>query len=189
MDIIKAIAGYIPVPEKEVEKLVAVATIRSLKKGTYFIRAGERPRKMAFVVSGLFRYVYIDAEGNEYTKAFMPESSFLSAYTAMVKGEGAYYFIEALEDSDILEFSYEDWLILKDSSIAWKNLLITMLEKGFGAKEQRERDLLLLDAETRYRNFCTNAPSLLARVKQHQIASFLGIKPESLSRLKKTYKP
>ena len=77
----------------------------------------------------------------------------------------------------------EDYL--KAENPVWKDLLIRMLEIGYGAKERRERDLLLLDAETRYRNFCNEFPHLIRRVKQHQIASFLGIKPESLSRMRK----
>ena len=92
---------------------------------------------------------------------------------------------QALEKAEILQFAYDDWLALKETSPIWQMLLIRMLEKGYGAKERRERDLLLLDAETRYKNFCEDHPDLNKRVKQYQIASYLGIQPESLSRLKK----
>lgn len=185
MNLVKTISSYIQIPEEEAERLIDISTHKKIPKGGYFIRAGEKPAKLAIVLSGLFRYLYIDDEGNEYTKAFMPASRFLSAYSSMISGDAAYFFIEALEDSEILEFSYENWLALKASNDVWKELLIRMLEIGYSIKERRERDLLLLDAETRYINFCREHPELVKRVKQHQIASYLGIKPESLSRLKK----
>ncbi|MFK7848532.1 MAG: Crp/Fnr family transcriptional regulator [Rhodothermales bacterium] len=173
----------------EADKLIAISRVQEIEAGAFFIRAGDVPKKMAIVLSGLFRYLYIDSEGNEYTKAFMPEMSFLTSYSSMIRGEASYYFIEAMEASEILVFSYQDWNALKNTSPAWKDLLIKLLEKGYGAKEKRERDLLLLDAETRYRNFCEAYPGLESRVKQKEIASYLGIKPESLSRIKKNIQP
>ena len=154
---------------------------------------------MAIVLSGLFRYLYIDSQGNEYTKAFMAESSFLSSYSSMIRGEASYYFIEALEDAEVLAFRYDDWLLLRKTDPVWNDLLVRLLEKGYSVKERRERELLLLDADggptavfvdaaARYLNFCAEYPDLNERVKQHQVASFLGIKPESLSRIKKKSK-
>ncbi len=172
-------------PPDEADKLVAISRVQKIEAGAFFIRAGEQPRQMGIVLSGLFRYLYLDGEGNEYTKAFMPELNFLTSYSSMIRGEASYYFIEAMEASEVLVFSYLDWKALKDSSPAWKDMLIKLLEKGYGAKEKRERDLLFLDAETRYRDFCAAYPGLESRVKQKEIASYLGIKPESLSRIKK----
>lgn len=189
MSLVQHIAAIAEIPEEEAGNLLAICRPRSIRKGDCFLRAGDTPRKMAIVTSGLFRYLYVDDEGNEYTKAFMAESSFLSSYSSMINAEPSYYSIEALENAEILEFSYTEWRTLLTSNRGWKNLLIRMLEKGYGAKERRERDLLLLDAETRFLNFCKERPDLLQRVKQHQIASFLGIKPESLSRLKKKLQP
>ena len=185
MELAKSVAQITGIPAHEATNLLNICRQVSLPKGAFFIQAGEIPRKMGIVFSGLFRYLYVDNEGNEYTKAFMPETSFLTSYSSMINGEPSYYAIEALEDARLLVFSYENWQTLLASHGSWKDLLIRMLEKGYGAKERRERELLLLDAEARYQNFCNEFPMLVDRVKQHQIASFLGIKPESLSRIKK----
>lgn len=185
MTLQQTIGKYTGLPPKDVSELIAISKIQELKKGSFFIQAGDHPTKLAVVLKGLFRYLYIDAAGNEYTKAFMPEGNFLTSYSSMIRGEASYYFIEALEDAEILVFSYADWQHLSSSTSLWKDFLIRMLEKGYSAKEQRERDLLLLDAETRYLNFTRDFPGLVTRVKQHQVASYLGIKPESLSRIKK----
>ena len=173
------------IPPEEAKKLVAISQVKKIDVGSCFIKEGEIPQKMAIVLSGLFRYLYIDGEGYEYTKAFMPELSFLTSYSSMIKGEPSYYFIEAMEASEVLVFTFQEWKVLKNTGEIWKDLLIRMLERGYGAKEKRERDLLLLDAESRYRAFCNANPDLESRVKQKDIASYLGIKPESLSRIKK----
>ena len=186
MELEKTLSAVTGIPADKVLDLIEVSQLITLNKNDFYIKAGDIPKKLGFVLSGLFRYVYVDSWGNEYTKAFMPEYSFLSAYSAMISSSPSYYSIEALEEATLLSFSYEAWTALKETDMVWKDLLIRMLEKGYGAKEKRERDLLLLDAETRYRQFCAQHPQLLNRVKQHQIASFLGIKPESLSRIKKS---
>jgi CRP-like cAMP-binding protein len=173
------------IPEEELNKFLSISTKKNVKKGEYFIRAGEVPRKMAFVISGLFRYVYINDEGKEFTKSFIPKNRFISAYSSMISDQPAYFFIEALEDSEILEFDYSKWLELRKSHICWDRLLLKAIEKGFTIKEKRERELLLLDAESRYRIFLEEFPDLEGRVKQHLIASYLGITPERLSRIRK----
>ncbi len=185
MTIAQIIAEYTGLPEKEAGEMFAISHLQTLPKGAFFIRAGEQPQKLGLVLKGLFRYLYIDREGNEYTKSFLPEGNFLTAYSSMIKGEGSYFFIEALEDSEILVFSYADWQNLRAAGTVWKDFLLVQLERAFMMKEQRERDLLLFDAETRYLNFTRDFPGLITRIKQHQVASYLGIKPESLSRIKK----
>lgn len=172
-------------PVEEAQKLYQIGKIKSLEKGGYFIRAGEIPKSFAFVSSGLFRYVYIDEDARQFTKGFMPEFNILSSYSAMIQKTPSWFFIEALEDSVIIEFSYLQWLKLKETSYCWDRFLIAMLEMGYTTKETRERELLLLDAETRYRIFQERYPTLEHRVKQHMIASYLGITPESLSRIRK----
>jgi CRP-like cAMP-binding protein len=172
-------------PSKRTEELLDIGYVKSLKAGEYFIREGEIPHKIAFLGSGLFRYVYISIKGQEFTKGIIPENRFLSSYSAMISQTPSYFFIEALEDSEILEISYQKWLSLVESDVFWIRFLLKNIEIGFSIKEKRERDLLLLDAETRYRNFLIEFPGMQERVKQNIIASYLGIQPESLSRIRK----
>jgi CRP-like cAMP-binding protein len=72
-----------------------------------------------------------------------------------------------------------------ERDIFWIKFLLKFIEKGFMIKEKRERDLLLLDAETRYKNFLSEYPGMDQRIKQGIIASYLGIKPETLSRIRR----
>lgn len=172
-------------PDEYTKKIVSVSKVKQLQKGDFFIREGEIPTKLAFIKSGLFRYLYVHENGTEFTKGIIPEGNFLTSYSAMIHSTPSYFFIEALEPAEILEISFEKWKELLSEDHFWNKLLIQMLEKGFFIKEKRERDLLLLDAETRYRNFIQESPNLENRVTQKIIASYLGIQPESLSRIRK----
>ena len=172
-------------PEDQVSALHEIARFQSLRKGENFIRAGKIPKQFAFLQKGLCRYYYLDNKGNEFTKSFFVEGTFLSSYTSMINNEPSHFTIEALEDSEIIVIPYEPWKKLYEQNNCWDKFLIAMLEKGFSVKERRERELLLYDAETRYTLFRQRFPNLEDRVKQHIIASYLGITPVALSRIRK----
>lgn len=172
-------------PDKHIEELLSIGREKSIATGDYFIKAGEKPLKIAYVFSGLFRYVYTNDNGDEFTKAIISENNFISSYSAMILSKPSYFSIEALENSQVLEINWSDFNQLLDNDIFWVKFLMKFIEKGYITKEKRERELLLLDAETRYKNFLTEFPGLNQRVKQGIIASYLGIQPETLSRIRR----
>lgn len=171
--------------ENRAAELFALGVCKIIKHSTYFVKTGDIPTKIAFVTAGLFRYVYITDKGDEFTKAIITENNFISSYSAMIANTPSFFAIEALEDSHIVEINWTDFTRLLDADPFWVKFLMQGLEKGYIAKEKRERDLLLLDAETRYRNFLKEFPAMDQRIKQSIIASYLGIKPETLSRIRK----
>lgn len=172
-------------PENRVDELMSIGAIKTIEASDYFLKAGDIPAKIAFVSSGLFRYVYTNDKGEEFTKGIIPEHSFLSSYSAMRSKSPSHFYIEALEDSEILEIRWLEFSELLEGDIFWVRFLLSLVEKGFVIKERRERDLLLLDAETRYRNFTSENPGIEQRIKQSIVASYLGIKPETLSRIRR----
>ncbi|MEZ5490437.1 MAG: Crp/Fnr family transcriptional regulator [Gammaproteobacteria bacterium] len=171
--------------EEQIEKVVPLSRVRTIRKQGCFIREGQQPRSFAFVRSGLFRYFYSDSNGHEFTKGFLQENSFIASYSALIQKRASYFSIQALEESLILEIDYEKWKSLAEKDLCWQKFLLGMLEKGYCIKEAREREFLLLDAEQRYRSFLSTFPTLEKRVKQHVIASYLGITPVALSRLRR----
>jgi CRP-like cAMP-binding protein len=182
VDTVNAIAD---IPSEEMAKLCRIVTKQNIPKGNIFIRAGSVPNKFAFIVNGLFRYYYANENGSEFTKGFFRERNFITSYTAMVKSRPSYYSVQALEDSDLLVVDYAQWQNLYQSSFCWMNLIFALVEKGYMKKEARERELLVLNAEERYRVFLNEYPDLEKRIKQHMIASYLGITPVALSRIRK----
>jgi CRP-like cAMP-binding protein len=172
-------------PENRIDEFLSIGKIKSIQSLDYFIRAGEVPDKIAFISTGLFRYIYINDKGDEFTKGIIVENFFLSSYSAMILSKPSYFSIEALEDSRVLEIFWKDFTPFIDSDIFWVKFLLKFVEKGYMVKEKRERDLLLLDAETRYKIFLKEFPGMDQRIKQGIIASYLGIKPETLSRIRR----
>jgi CRP-like cAMP-binding protein len=182
--LLSTIRSFVDVPLEEEVKLQAIISEQHLPRGGRFVRAGEIPRRMGFVVKGLFRYFYVNEKGSEFTKGFFPEGHFINSYSAMVQQRPSYYTIEALEDSNIIVFDVEDWHRLVKGHACWSLLLLAQLQKGFVKKESRERELLLSSAAQRYQSFLEEYPLLESRVKQHLIASYLGITPVALSRIR-----
>jgi CRP-like cAMP-binding protein len=172
-------------PDERIDEFFSIGNDKSINTSECFISIGETPLKIAYVINGLFRYVYINGKGDEFTKAIITENSFISSYSAMIMGKPSYFSIEALENSQIFEISWSEFNKLKENDIFWVKFLLKFIERGYIIKEKRERDLLLLDAETRYKNFLIEFPGMNQRIKQRIIASYLGIQPETLSRIRK----
>lgn len=153
-----------------------------------FVREGEIPNKIGLIKKGLFRYYFLTNAGKEFTKVFMKEGDIISSYTSMIAGEQSYFTIEAIEKSEIIEISLHQWNKLRNADSKWDKLLIAFLEKGYSIKERREREFLLMDSENRYKAFLEEYPNLENRVRQHMIASYVGITPIALSRIRKKMK-
>lgn len=182
---INFIKEIVVLPKEQQEKFNALILTKTIKKGENFVSAGQLPKSIAFVKKGLFRYYYTNTSGEEFTKGFFLENSVLSSYSAMLESRGSYFSIQALEESEIETINYSELLKLFGAYHKWSQVLIALIQKGFLAKEEREREFLLFDAEQRYRAFLERFPNLEKRIKQHMIASYLRITPESLSRLRK----
>jgi CRP-like cAMP-binding protein len=187
----KAITNYgilDNIPRDEIIKLHKLLKRVQLKKDDYFLRAGEIPNRIGFNVSGLLRLFYIDHNGKDITKHFCVENSLAISYSALIKREPSKFSIQALEDSKLLTFTYDDYISLLNSNVCWQIAAKKLAELIFILKENREAELLLLDANGRYQNFINDFPTLLNRIPQYYIASYLRITPESLSRIRANFK-
>lgn len=183
--IIREIQSIFPgLSDDEINELVPVHKVALLNANETFIKEGQVPRKFGFLLNGMVRYFYTDNHGREFTKMFFRENSFLSSYTAMIARERSLFTIQALTRAEIVEISFEHWLKVKQSNTKWDHFLIAILERAFANKEKRERELLLLDAESRYRIFRKEFHDMENKIRQHLIASYIGITPIALSRIR-----
>ncbi|MCP4160900.1 MAG: Crp/Fnr family transcriptional regulator [Deltaproteobacteria bacterium] len=157
----------------------------TVKKNEFFINAGEDPDQFGIVSSGIFRYFYIDNDGKEYTKYFALENDLLISYSAILTGEESKFYIEALENSEILISSFKKFNNLIEDNLSLNKIARKLIERQYIKKEKREYQFLFDDAETRYRHFLKDYPGMVDRVKHFHIASYLGISPVSLSRIRK----
>lgn len=176
------------VPRELPMDLLGICELSKLEKGSQFIRAGDRSRTVGFNLNGIFRYYYLAEDGTDFTKAFSTPGKFLISYSAIAQGRESYFSIEALSDADILRFDYDDWMGLASRDPRWYRFFFKLTETVYVMKELRERSFLLDDAATRYEAFRRDYPGLEGEVKQYHVASFLGITPEALSRIRKEHK-
>lgn len=182
---ISLIESLVKIPSEQKKKFDALISLKLIRKGDFFVKQNQYPSSIAFLTKGLFRYFYLSNKGEEFTKGFFVENTILSSYSALVEKRVSYFSIEALEDAEIELVSYVEFVKLFKEAPCWNELLVRTLERAYIIKETREREFLLLDAEERYKAFLHRFPGLENRVKQHIIASYLGIAPESLSRIRK----
>ncbi len=176
------------VPSDELEKAVRIFRPMQLNKNSFFVMAGDVPDNVGFLLSGILRFFYVDEDGKEYTKSFCEENNVVAALSALLLNEPARYFIQALESSSLLVAPYTAYQELLAGHRCWQILDHKFTQALFIKKEKREAELLLDDAETRYLSFLAEFPELNKRLKQHYIASYLGITPVTLSRIRSKLK-
>ena len=186
--LIAILKSLVNLTEVEINQTVCLFKTHTLSKGDFFIRAGDIPQMIGFTISGILRLYYVDADGNEFTKSFCAENSFVAAYSALLLKQPSRLFIQALEDVKLLIADYSTYRSLSNSHSGLQQLNCKIAESLFIKKERRESSLLLDDAKTRYLSFLEAYPRLEARLKQHHIASYLGITPVSLSRIRSQIK-
>jgi CRP-like cAMP-binding protein len=179
------LSTFAEIPEEEWERLRSALKPLQLHKHEYFIRSGRIPDKMAFILSGIFRVFYLTETGDEKILVFREEGRILSAFSPFLKNESSWYNIQALENADLLYLHLNDYKNILNSHQCWQTVNAKYVEKLFIEKEEREREFLSADAETRYKNFLLKYPAIEERVHQYHIASYLGVTPVTLSRIRK----
>lgn len=182
----EAIKELSDIPENLIKQLYSICDEQVINKGEFFIRAGDVPKYMGFNLDGLFRLYYIDEEGNDFTKAFSRTGQFIISYSAIAQKRLSFFYIEALQDSRILKFDYETFEQMFQTDMRWYPFVYKLLETVYIMKELRERSFLLDDAAKRYQEFKEQYADVEDQIKLYHVASFLGIAPETLSRLRKT---
>ncbi len=158
---------------------------RSYQKKTYLAEMGDYPNELAFVVSGSFRAFYRNHEGNEYNKTFFETGSLVVPLTALITGSENKINLQALEPSFCLIANYNQLISLYDNHPSLERFARRIIEFEWIKKEDREIRLVLNNAEERYERFLIDHPTLESRIPQYHIASFLGITPVALSRIRR----
>lgn len=181
----KAIKELWHIEDELIQQLYSICVEQTIRKGEFFVRAGEVPKYMGFNLEGLFRLYYIDEEGNDFTKGFSESGRFLISYSAIVQKRPSYFSIEALQNSCILKFEYGAFEQMIQSDMRWYPFVYKLLESVYIMKELREKSFLLDDASTRYQEFKERYAGVEDKIKLYHVASFLGITPEALSRIRK----
>lgn len=176
------ISKYISITEEEKNVLVSLNLFHSVKKGTVLLKEGQYSKESYFVLNGCIRTYYI-LDGEEKTTAFYTEMDALTP-PCVISQTPSECYISCVEDSIIL-VSNEDMSEEVNSKFPKFDIMCRKFSEELLAKQQINFDEFKTSSpEQRYLNLLKNRPDLIQRVPQHQLASFLGIKPQSLSRLR-----
>jgi len=157
---------------------------KKYKKGDYFLTEGQICKQVGFVVKGLMRY-YINHDGEEKTYAFSQENNYVCNYESFLPQSPSSKVIQALEDSDVLVISHKDLQLLYANVREGERFGRMAIEAVF---LQLLKDISSFYTETpefRYERFIKNHADLQQRISQYHIASYVGVKPQSLSRIRK----
>lgn len=156
-----------------------------LLKGSYILRKGDMHSQAYYVKTGLLRYYSIDEKGKEHILQFAPEGWFVSDRQSSCMNMKSDFFIDALEDSEVVAVQ-EDFISNKaKESSEFMELNNQLLHNHIRQLQGRINQLLSYTAEERYMEFVKTYPDIMLRVPQWMVASYLGITPESLSRIRK----
>ena len=176
------ISKYITLTEEEKNALVSLDLFRSVKKGAILLKEGQKSKDSYFVLKGCIRTYYI-LDGEEKTTAFYTETEALTPNCVISKTPSEYY-VSCVEDT-ILLVSNTDMEAEVNRKFPKFETMCRIFAEELLAKQRIDFDAFKTSSpEQRYLNLLHKRPDLIQRVPQHQLASYLGIKPQSLSRLR-----
>jgi CRP-like cAMP-binding protein len=157
---------------------------KRLKKDAYFLQADKQATTIGFIISGAIREYYIDIKGNEYNKAFCFENDFTGSYYDLIRQQKSTVCIQTITDCDLLIANFAGFQQLAACNMEWLTIAHAIVTNLLLKKCEREHQLLTLTASERYYLLKQQHPLLEKLVPHYHIASYLGITPISLSRIR-----
>jgi len=179
------INSILPMSTEDLALLTPLCFELSIKKKANLLVQGDVCKNIYFLTKGFFRMYYIDLEGNEINTRFTQEDNFMVDFQSFLTQKPSRYYWQAMEDSTVLAFAFKDVQRLYASSSSWQKFGRLVAERVYLQLNERVEMLQFMSPEQRYVYLLETRPELFNQISQFQMASYLGIKPESLSRLRK----
>ena len=158
----------------------------NLAKGDYFLEAGKVNRHLGFLNKGLVRY-FVYKDGEESTFEFTKEGEFIGDYQSFNRRSASVQSIQAIEACELLTISYSGVQSIFNTTTHGNLIGRVILEHRFDAMVSQLLAIYMQNHEDRYRSFIKNYSGLSQRIPQYLIASYVGVKPESLSRIRRRF--
>ncbi len=182
--LLKNIARFVSLSKEEEDYLIAGLKIKKLRKRQYFLQEGDVCRFQGFVFKGCLRAYEVDAKGVEHVVQFATEDWWMGDIYSFYTGQPSRWNIEALEDTELFVFDKDHLEDVYLKIPKMERYFRLLMQNALIALSQRVLSTMSKSATERYCDFIQRYPQIEQRVPNHQIASYLGIKPESLSRIR-----
>jgi CRP-like cAMP-binding protein len=172
------------IPDKEWRYLEPRLRLQTLQAGDSLTRAGDVADRLGFVVSGLIRKLIVTGRGQSFVRGFGGPGSVVGAYVSLLTREPSYLSVEALTETELFVLPWSELEALYQRHVCWQIVGRRFAEVTLIEREERAHELLTLSAAERFARFCASHRALLPALRSYDIASYLGITPVSLSRLR-----
>jgi len=183
--VINQLSNYLPLEKQEIEELEKRATERRIKRRQFILQEGDVCTRYTFVVEGCFRMYKVDHAGKEHNLQFAIENEWICDIGSFHTEKPSELYIEAIENSVIIQIDRPDLLHFYVNYPKFDRNFRVMIEDAFVALQKRVLQNISSSAEERYLDFLENHPHLFNRISNVQIASYIGVTPEFLSKIRK----
>ena len=182
--LLQSIREKISISKEEFDFCKTLFIPKKLRKRQYLLQEGDVCKYTSFVEKGILRTYTVDEKGNEPILQFSMEGWWIADIYSFLTNEPSPYNIEALEECELLLITKPSWDILLEKVPAFERYFRILIQNNLIATQRRLMSSLSETAEEKYTKLINNFPGCLQRVPQHMIASYLGITPETLSRIR-----
>jgi CRP-like cAMP-binding protein len=179
-----ALRAVAPLTDFDLEAALAEGRVQTLRRGVHLLRGGELATRAFVVLEGVLREYWVLGDGSERTKAFSVEGELIGSLSDLNSRRPSRTSIDALTPARVAIFDFARLVGLAKEHEAWMRFFQAMVLRLYLAKSEREWELLALDAAGRYARFRDRFVGIEARIPQRVVASYLGITPVHLSRLR-----
>jgi CRP-like cAMP-binding protein len=160
-------------------------TVKKIRRRQYLLQEEDVCKWVAFVEKGAMRLYRVNEDGSEHIVAFALEGSFITDLYSFLTNEPSMYSIDAIEDSELVLITKTASDELRRQSSKYQEFIFQVTSEAYIQLEKRITSIISLSLEERYKELTANYPDIIQRVPQHMIASYMGLNPETLSRVRK----
>jgi len=181
--LLKSIGRHITLSPEEQAHFTSTLRYKAIKKKQFLTREGDIAKGPTFVTSGILRSYSVDTNGYEHVIQFAPPGWWVGDLASMIHQRPSILTVDALEDSEVLQITEADIEDLYDRIPSFERFFRILSQNALAAHQSRLVSILSLQAKERYAEFCRLYPSLIDCLPQKQIASYIGVTPEFLSKM------
>jgi CRP-like cAMP-binding protein len=184
LPIISYISRYVELTDDEISYFTSFLKITKVKKRQFIVQPGFVCKHKSYVLKGAFRGYLVDNEGKEHTLSFAIEDWWISDYSSLIYQEPATLFVEALEDSILIQIDYEDEQTFLKEIPKLEKFERIITQRSLAFHQKRLLSNFTKTAEERYDEFINKYSAIAKRVPQYALASYLGFSTEYLSKIR-----